>query len=492
MTTLFPAITRRIGAFSIPLPRVRAIAAKLLMPAVGLVFVVLWLNGEAGRTPYVYGADEFTSNVRILLWAVPFVLIGLSIALAKPFPKTAMGLIAFTLVAQPAGLLPMFESTSWPAYFGILLVVIQLAYSAKPRMRWISLGFAIAVALVIATRLVQPEAWVMWTGSTVSTNSWQDEYGNFYAEYVFTPRILLGTMYGTTLLIAIGAWSGGVALRLWQQWFTSRSALIKSERELRQAESELLASSERSRIAHDVHDIMAHSLAVIIAQADGARYASETQPEVMRESLANIATSARGSLTEVRTLIDWLTNDISDEGHPTLDHLDDLYKRMTTAGLDLQLEVFGVRQDLPASRELAAYRIIQESLTNALKHADIKQPVRLVIDWRGTGLSLTIATNALPKAVTTSSPTKQGRGILGMSERARLAGGWLSSGLDESIPKTFIVTAFIPTTDSPKAAEPGTTFATPVEFSEVDSSSTTDQGNIQHHDEPTELEPTPA
>ncbi|TAM70568.1 MAG: hypothetical protein EPN48_04085 [Microbacteriaceae bacterium] len=114
---------------------------------------------------------------------------------------------------------------------------------------------------------------------------------------------------------------------------------------------------------------------------------------------------------------------------------------------------------LTATQQLAVYRITQESLTNALKHSGAQPAARVTLDWRGPGFVLTVASSGAPRSrLEASVPGPgHGRGLYGMRERARLAGGWLTAGVDEDVPGGWLVTAFVPT----GAAEPRTTDAAP-------------------------------
>jgi signal transduction histidine kinase len=253
-------------------------------------------------------------------------------------------------------------------------------------------------------------------------------------------------------MLVATAWFLGFGYRAWVLKRAGDVLLEKTEDELRAAEVDLIVSRERDRIAQDVHDIMAHSLSVIIAQADGARFVGPQRPEAITESLERIAGSARTSLTEVRMLIESLVADPDGHSTPAIDDLDSLIERMRDAGLDITVDRFGDPQPLTPTQQLAVYRIAQEALTNSLKHAGTAARARLTLDWRGPGLALSIASrspNAQHPAAETRrdggpEATRVGRGLYGMRERARLAGGWLTAGSDEETSNGYIVTAFIP------------------------------------------------
>ncbi|WGD38167.1 histidine kinase [Lysinibacter sp. HNR] len=389
------------------------------MPALGALFLLIWFTNVSYGNPWITA-------------------IGLSIAICFISPLGSVLIILGVLTAQILAVVQLPTAETWPAYLGILLIVTRLAFSGKQWIRWLSLAFACVGSILITALLTPWYAWPTWTWDFSVEQGWDGFMG---WRYTLT--------FGISVFAIAGAvWALSVAARLGIRLAINKAQLRESVHELRLAETEIAVASERSRIAHDVHDIMAHSLAVIIAQADGARYAGRHQTHVMQDSLKNIASSARASLTEVRTLIDWLTTDIGEDDAPTLARLDELYRRLSGAGLTLDLQTFGTSVEMSDSRQLAAYRIVQESLTNALKYSDVTVPVRVVLDWQGTGLFISIVSrihpDGQPKPLS-DAPLSQGRGILGMTERAHLAGGWLSAGIDSGPPETFMVTAFIPT-----------------------------------------------
>jgi signal transduction histidine kinase len=189
---------------------------------------------------------------------------------------------------------------------------------------------------------------------------------------------------------------------------------------------------------------MAHSLSVILAQADGARLLAEERPAAVAPSLATIASTARSSLTEVRVLIETLVGAPAGRDHPGMEELDDLVDRMQASGLDIAVERFGEPAELTAAQQLAVYRIVQEGLTNALKHAGSGATARLALDQRADGVAISLASRPARGAAAEAEGNAAGRGLVGMRERARLAGGWLDAGPDDDNPGGYLVTAYIP------------------------------------------------
>jgi signal transduction histidine kinase len=210
--------------------------------------------------------------------------------------------------------------------------------------------------------------------------------------------------------------------------------------------SELAVTQERDRIARDVHDVLAHSLAVVVAQADGARFASAARPEITDAAFRAIADAARSALVDVRTLIEGMRDEPGDHPQPGLADIPTLVSQMSGAGMRTDAQHFGEAKPMTPSQQLAVFRIIQESLTNGLRHAGRHAATRLSFDWRGPGLALTVSSSGDGRA-DLPVPTG-GHGIRGMKDRARLVGGWLTAGESDD-PPGFIVTAYIPTAPEP-------------------------------------------
>ena len=398
-----------------------------LEPAIAVAFYVFWITAEAGR----FSGSPWPS--------FPFILglLAASIAVARHYPQVAVALPGVVLAIQLFGIPARFGSTTWPVYFAILLTCLIVSATADRRIRWLSLPIAAVYVAVIATLMTVPAlsdgyGWTSWVGTGNSR-------GTVVAS--FAGVLVVG------LLLTSAAWSTGFGLRASQLKRAADAKLGATVDELRSAEIDLIIASERDRIAQDVHDIMAHSLAVIIAQADGARFIGPQRPNAVSESLERIAASARTSLAEVRMLIESLVEDPDGHSNPTLENLDDLVQRMREAGLIITVNRFGDPTVLTSGQQLAVYRIVQESLTNALKHAGAQPAARLTLDWRGPGLALTVASTGVPRQHPDSNVRRQGhcRGLYGMRERARLAGGWMTADVDDEAPGGYLVTAFVPT-----------------------------------------------
>ncbi|MFK4789054.1 sensor histidine kinase [Microbacterium sp. ZW T5_56] len=261
---------------------------------------------------------------------------------------------------------------------------------------------------------------------------------------------------GTTLVLVITAamfvaciasmglsWAFGLLLR-------NRLRTRRVEREREIAEALAVAEQQRTQIARDMHDVVAHSLAVVIAQADGARYASVARPEAATEALRTIASTARGALSDVRLLLTQLRHSQAEGPQPTLADLEMLYTQVRQAGVDLRVDIDPIpRGDPPGAIQLAVYRILQEALTNAMRHGD-DSGVDVYLSWYPDRVDLGVI-NVINLQ---DSSRPGGHGLIGMRERAQLVGGTLDAGADATDGRNrFVVRASIPITEIAEPAE---------------------------------------
>ncbi len=183
-------------------------------------------------------------------------------------------------------------------------------------------------------------------------------------------------------------------------------------------------ADERARIARELHDLVAHSMGVIVIQAQAGQRAVDVEPDTARAALAAIESSGRQGLAEMRRLLGLLTSrdDGSTTPQPSLRGLDELVSQVRSAGVPVELETVGDLTGLPAGVDLAAYRIVQEALTNVLKHAG---PATARVHVRRTGgvLEVEICDDG-----SGARDPRPGHGQVGMRERAALYGGAVDTG----------------------------------------------------------------
>lgn len=201
------------------------------------------------------------------------------------------------------------------------------------------------------------------------------------------------------------------------------------------------AAQERNRIARELHDVVAHHLSMIAIQAETARLATPGMPDDGKERLAEIGGTARDALTEMRRLLGVLRVDVDDpmerSPQPGLDRIDELVESARTAGTPIRLTLRGTAVPLPAGIDLAAFRILQEALTNARRHAPGAE----------VDVDLEYATNELRLRIRDRGPgsadaNPSGHGLHGMHERAAMVGGTLTAGPADG--GGFLVEAVLP------------------------------------------------
>jgi signal transduction histidine kinase len=216
--------------------------------------------------------------------------------------------------------------------------------------------------------------------------------------------------------ISLVAWVIGDYMRSRRQFFTDIVARHRQERE--QA-----AEEERMRIARELHDVVAHNVSVMAIQAGAARVAGNNS----KDALQSIETTARDTLAELNHLLGVLRKD-SDaplSPQPGLDQVETLVNTARQAGLESSLKVTGEHRPLPAALDLSAYRILQEAITNVLKHAQATR-VEVTIAYQPDAVLLTVSDNGMGVQQRVGAAT--GHGLIGMRERVELFNGELTAG----------------------------------------------------------------
>jgi signal transduction histidine kinase len=227
--------------------------------------------------------------------------------------------------------------------------------------------------------------------------------------------------------MATVAWLTGLAFRernLRTAELEERAARLERERE---SEARAAVAEERARLAREMHDVVAHSLSVMVVQAEAAEAMLDTDPQRARRPLGAVQETGRSALTELRRMLGVL-REMADEGpalapQPGLAGLDALVASVREAGLPVTVRVKGDPRPLPSGIDLSAYRIVQEGLTNALKHAG---PARaeVVVTYGARELLLQVSDDGRGHDPSANG----GHGLLGMRERVALFGGVLEAG----------------------------------------------------------------
>jgi signal transduction histidine kinase len=244
------------------------------------------------------------------------------------------------------------------------------------------------------------------------------------------------------LLALILAWTVGVTVRTRRAYVAAleaRAELLERERE---DNARLAVALERGRIAREMHDVVAHNVSVVVVQAAAAERLVETDPERARQAMRDVAATGRLALTEMRRLLGVLRDgDASDDlgPQPGVAELRALAGTVEDAGMQVELSVQGEERPLPASAALSVYRIVQEALTNSLRHAGPAR-ARVILRYLPDALEVQVSDNG----VGVVPPAEHGgHGLIGMRERVALFGGELTAG--PRLEGGYAVVARIPT-----------------------------------------------
>jgi signal transduction histidine kinase len=230
--------------------------------------------------------------------------------------------------------------------------------------------------------------------------------------------------------LLIATWAIGDNVRRRHAYLTRVQAREAAIEEEQQERARVAVAEERARIARELHDVISHNVSVMVLQAAAGADVFTTHPERSREALGSIETAGREALTELRRLLSVVQAPAGEADGlappPGLARLPELVERVRATGLDVTLAVTGDAGTLPAGVDLSAYRIVQEALTNTLKHAHAEQ-ARVALSFGGDVLELEVVDDGTA-AVQADAGAGRGHGLIGMRERAAVFGGELEAG----------------------------------------------------------------
>jgi signal transduction histidine kinase len=366
-----------------------------------------WLRRYRGPVLWLAAGGAFILSIQVLLesgglWEilvpVEAALIALPLGLAAHTPLRAWRLqvvvaVVAPLFAPPGG----WVGPPWPET--LVFVALYVTYTVAVRL---DLHLLVGVWLVTG-------ATILW--SYLVTGTPRDALNEAYVAILFA-----------TILIAV-CYLVGTRRRL-------QFELVERRRREQQEQARSTLLEERARIARELHDVVAHHMSVIAVRAETAPFRIPGLPEAVKDDMAETSAIAREALTEMRRLLGVLRG--ADGGaergpQPGMDRLEGLVAAVRGAGLAVDLRVVGVQRPLPSGVELSAYRIMQEALSNALRHAP---GARATVEVHYEPGRLRLRVRNDPPAVPGDhpAPAAPGHGIVGMRERATMLGGTLSAG----------------------------------------------------------------
>jgi signal transduction histidine kinase len=335
------------------------------------------------------GRTDLRVYVLVALTAAP-------LALRQLVPVTTMALIVGALAAYG-----VVGNSSGDVPNGGVGLLVAMFTVATLRSRWVALG-AFLVALAVTVTFVATTLVITW------------------------PRTV------QAVLVLLGAWALGEGTRRWGQ---------RAERLA--GEAAHAVADERVRIARELHDVVAHHMSVVSVQSGLAEYVLDSDLPTARKAIGAVGDASREALLEMRRLLDVLRVDHAADSdllpQPGLASVIELADRARSAGLEVELRISGVQRPLPSGPDLCAYRVVQESLTNVLKHAGAAT-ARIDLDYGERMLTLKVTDNGTSAAAQPASVTSHG--IRGMRERAELYGGVLTAG--PAVDGGFAVVARLP------------------------------------------------
>jgi signal transduction histidine kinase len=389
----------KLPKLSIPKPTARQVLADAAL-AVGLM-VLSWLQistppfagmdrfpgGPGGRDFFMHGGHPAALLAYVLI-ALAF----LPLAGRRRFPLTVLVTVGLASA--------LYDLFALPRSFGLVALLIALYTVGTLYDRWRLTAIA-AVVGGMSLALAMPD----WNSTL------------FYADVA---RILAPIVVAAAL---------GDAARNRRAFLEEAQQRAMAAEATREEETRRRVDEERLRIARDLHDITAHSLSVIAVQAGAAAHVMDTDPQEARRSLLAIRETSRSALHELRGLLGVLRG--AGDGPaplapaPSLARLDDLTQPLQDAGFTLLVEREGDLAGLPAFADGTAFRIIQEALTNVLRHAT---PCAVTVSVKRAPTALAIVVEDDGPAIAGDEPAGQGHGIPGMRERAAAVGGTVETG----------------------------------------------------------------
>jgi signal transduction histidine kinase len=287
-----------------------------------------------------------------------------------------------------------FAAVGSPEGFGVSVALLIATYTVGNRLEWRRSWIALVLSVVV---------WVAWAAFDPMNTTFAERLSSLVW---LTPSII--------------AWLLGALVRVTR--LNAEQRRVNREQRASQAVAE-----ERNRIARELHDVIGHSVSVMTVQASAVRRRLTPEQAAERQALETVETVGREALAEMRRMVGVLrqSGDGSElEPTPGLDQVDHLAEKFRTAGLPVALSVTGVARDLAPGLDLTAYRLVQEGLTNTLRHARNPGRAEVAIDYGEDRIELAVRDDS-QYPVGSAPTTEPGNGLLGMRERVAVYGGSL-------------------------------------------------------------------
>ncbi len=333
-------------------------------------------------------------------------------------------------------LLPLIVRRRWPLAVFTFIALICFA-------QWIVTGQTVAanIAVLIAMYTVAAESGFLWSIAAAGVSC----FGALLA-YFGHGRPWRGWEFERSGLIAIGTLVGGIWIfgiynstrKAYLEGLEERADRVERERD---NQVRIAMAAERARIARELHDVVAHNVSVMVVQADGGAFMVDTEPKRARQALETISETGRTALKEMRLLLGVLRDDGSAGSYapqPGIEQLPDLIEQTQAAGLPVSFTTEGRVLPLSTGQQLTVYRIVQEALTNAMKHAGPAASADVRLSYFDTKIQVRVSDDGRGSAAPTDG---LGHGLAGMRERVAMYGGKVQA---LPVPTGFEVVAELP------------------------------------------------
>jgi signal transduction histidine kinase len=335
-----------------------------------------------------------------------------------PHPAVAPGLSAWVVLGIALTTAPLAFRRRYPATaFGVIFAAVLAGHDHVTTITFGAVIFA-AYSAVLYSRFRWAALLAVGTGAVIATAAFPDTTPQVPARF-------------TALLVLAPTAAVAAGMRGWRKRAgDSAERLLRAEAE-HEAQTRRAVEAERARIAGELHDVVTHNVSVMVVQAGAARSVLGSSPDDAREAqtaieaLLAVEASGRTAMSELRHLLGLLAPAGGEEDmlvpQPGTARVPALVERVRSAGLNVELSVTGAR-DLPPGVDLAAYRVVQEALTNVIKHAGTARAA-VVLQYRPDDLLITVTDDGRP-----ATEAGGGRGLIGLRERIGLYGGELDAG----------------------------------------------------------------
>ena len=347
-----------------------------------------------------------------------------------PLPRPSMAmLIGVALTAAPLAVRRRYPVAAFCLIIGAIIAI--RGYDDTPPVTFAT-GIFAAYSAVVYSRLRQLAICVVLIGVAVITALFPNTVPAVSERYM-------------AALVAIPTVTAGIGMREWRRRAGDSAERLRRAQAGHEAATRHALATERVRIASELHDVVTHNVSVMIVQAGAARQVLASSPGDTREALLAVEASGRAAMAELRHLLGLLSPVGDGTGgleaadaeaalrpQPGLSHLGLLIERVSAAGLPVELHIDGAQRYLPPGLDLAAYRVVQEALTNVIKHAG-QAPTSVRLDYRARDLLIDVADAGLRAggpgpAGSPLAGTGAERGLIGLRERLALYGGVLDAG----------------------------------------------------------------